>query len=300
MHDNLTRVHERRLDVSPEISDNHVLESDKCNDDDWELVALDEADCERMDEARRPILDLHWAGVFSLQIGGGGNNRCCTTFPESGSHDCKMPTLRKYRAPSDDDQTQCRLFQLPTELRLHIYKEVLSIKSPKVQLKWCPTSYRNALPSSVLSILETCRRIHAEAVPIFYSVNCIQYPTTTPNPSRSFFQTISTTRLNSIRNVVVTVSSSGQALQVCRQLTSAPKLQKLRVERQLCARYIDVRSWAVLAKQIGMELEKLTELQELELATPETSKPTPEEEQRMRRLDQIDASLQEVISRRLQ
>ncbi|OAQ61595.1 hypothetical protein VFPPC_09417 [Pochonia chlamydosporia 170] len=277
------------------MSDNHGSKIDKCNDGDWEIVELEESHQEHADEAIRPILGLYCSGKFALQINGRENTRR-TVLPEPGRHNYKFPIFLKNHGSLYDEQAQCILFRLPIELRLRIYEEVLRIKSPKVQLKWYPASHRTSPHLSVLSIIETCRRIHAEAEPIFYSINYIQYSVTTPRPSTSFFQTISPTRLESIRSLIISVSSGGEALHIIRELMPLTKLQKLMIERQQCVRYIDIQAWIVLAKQLKMELEKLSELQILDIITPETPKQTPEEEQRMRRLDQVDDFLREVTS----
>jgi hypothetical protein len=83
-------------------------------------------------------------------------------------------------------------------------------------------------------------------------------------------------------------------------LTPLKNLQNLTIERQQCARYTDIQSWVVLAKQLKRELEKLSELRKLDIITPETPNQTAEEEQRMRRLGQIDNFLQQVTRERNQ
>jgi hypothetical protein len=190
------------------------------------------------------------------------------------------------------------LFSLPIELRLRIYEEVLFIESSEVRLKWYPANYRKKLRPSVLSILETCRRIHGEAESIFYSINQFQCPIETSSLAPGFFQSIGPIRRDAIRSLTVSVSSGSKALALIQDVTLLSKLQKLRIERQLCIRYIDIGTWVVLAKQLKTELKKLGELRELEIVTPETVTPTPEEEQRMQRLVQIDCFLQEVTTER--
>ncbi|KAH8812888.1 hypothetical protein F5884DRAFT_856179 [Xylogone sp. PMI_703] len=204
-----------------------------------------------------------------------------------------MPTMDSYPI-SIDEQHQCKLFSLPAELRLRIYKQVLSIESPSVQLKWCPAKHRNSLRPSVLSILETCRRIYIEAEPIFYSVNHFQYPVETPRFATGFCKAINPNRRDAIRSLTIVVSSGSQALRIIEELIPLSKLQKLRIERRQSIRYLEIESWAVLAKQLKMELEKLSELRELEIVTPDAATLTQVEEDRMRRLCRIDSLLQEV------
>jgi hypothetical protein len=198
-----------------------------------------------------------------------------------------------------DRQDQCILFRLPAELRLRIYEQALSINSPTVHLKWYPSNY---LRPSILSILETCRRINAEAESIFYTINHFQYLTTRPRHATAFSQSLSPVRRNAIRRITISVSSGSEALSQIQELTLLSKLQTLRIERRLDVRYIDIGTWKLLAKQIKMELEKFSGLRELDIFTPDvmvsaTSRGRAVEEQRMGQLAQIDALLQGVVSR---
>ena len=268
----------------------HALESFKfhnSDDEDWEVVEIETPLSEHTHTASTLTLAFTWHCKFALQS--------AARLSESENHDYKMSTQNNHTI-SIHKQHHCRLFSLPVELRLRIYELVLSIESPKVQLKWYPAN-RKPLRPSVLLILETCRRIYIEAEPIFYSINHFQYPLETPRLATSFCKAIGPKRRGAIRSLTIVASSGSKALSTIQELALLSKLQKLRIERQQSIRYIDMETWVVLAKQLKRELENLSELRELEIVTPETITPTEVEEHRMRRLDQIDALLQEVTSK---
>ncbi|RFU33962.1 hypothetical protein B7463_g2384, partial [Scytalidium lignicola] len=279
------------LTASSEIPDQHVFEGvrfDTSDDEDWEVVERENTISGHDHTASHLTLAFTWHYKFALQS--------AARSSESENNDCKMATQNNY-AILIHEQHQCRLFSLPVELRLRIYEQVLSIESPSVQLKWYPANHRKNLRPSVLLILETCRRIYIEAEPIFYSINHFQYPVVTPRLATSFCKAINPNRRDAIRSLTIVASSGSKALCTIQELTLLSKLQKLRIERQQSIRYIEIESWVVLAKQMKMELENLSELRELEIVTPETITPTRVEEDRMRRLGQIDALLQEVTSK---
>ncbi|RDW84241.1 hypothetical protein BP6252_01831 [Coleophoma cylindrospora] len=210
-----------------------------------------------------------------------------------GISDLEKPLMVKSR-----QRSKGRLFGLPVEMRIRIYELALAIDSPTVQLRWHPANTRNLQPS-VLALLETCHRIFAEAELIFYTVNHFQYPLKSPRGVAAVFpQTINPKRRAAIISLQVSVPAASAALSTIQELALLPRLQRLRIERLHSVRYIDVGQWAVLAKQLKMELEKLAELRELEIVTPETVELTSLEEQRIRRLGKIDASLQHVASNR--
>jgi hypothetical protein len=264
------------------------------DDEDWEIVETEESHQEHADTASHSIscltFEFKWRRKVVLHR--------CTGLRESENAGCKMMTPPNNSVLAVHEQDLCELFTLPVELRLRIYEQVLSIESPKVQLNWIAASHRQNFQPSVLSILETCRRIYVEAEPIFYSINHFVYPNRWLRSVTGFSRTINPFRRNAVRSITISASSAGAALSMIEEVTLLSKLQKLRIERRYSIRYTDVGSWVVLAKQLKMELEKLSELQELEIFTPETVTPTPVEEQMVQRLGQIDTLLQEVISKR--
>lgn len=257
-------------------------------DDNWEIVQHGEAQHQDTRNADDPFFSIHWGDKVLLQIGGRADVQ-----RREGSQEPRLGTV----SPHYDAQAQCILFRLPLELRQRIYEEYFSIKSPKVHLKWYPTSRRGFFPVSVLMLLEVCRRIHAEAEHIFYSANKLEYSILSPTPTTDFFKILSPTRLESIQDLTISVSSAGETLYICQRLLPLQKLRALTIERQQCVRYIDIQAWILLSKQLTTELEKLEGLTVLEVVTPDTPKPTPEDEQRMQRLDQVDDLLREVIAK---
>lgn len=262
-----------------------LCEGDK--DDNWEIVRHEDSQCQGIDNANRPAFSFHWGNKFLLQIGGRTDYAQCAASPVPRVYDYGSQGRVGNEASYYNNQAQCIIFRLPLELRQRIYEEHFSIDSVKVHLKWYPTSRL-----SVLVLLETCRRIHAEAEHVFYSINRLQYTNLEPRPSTSFFHSISPARLESIQNLTICVSSAGEALQICQELAPLRNLRALTIERQQCARYIDVSSWKLLSKQLKAELEKLSSLKALDIVTPYTPKQTPEEQERMRQLAQIDGLLQ--------
>jgi hypothetical protein len=192
---------------------------------------------------------------------------------------------------SRNNQDQCQLFRLPAELRLRIYNHLFLINSPTVQRKWHPANNTNIRPS-VFSILETCQRINHEAEPIFYTINHLQYPLTTPRPARNFAQTLNPYRRNAIEQLTILATSGADALSTIEEIKPLSKLRKLRIERRQSIRFINVGDWKVLAKQIKNALEEFQELEGLEIVTPETRTPTtPEEDERFERLELVDKML---------
>ncbi|RFU76498.1 hypothetical protein TARUN_5745 [Trichoderma arundinaceum] len=265
------------------------------DNEDWEVV--DSPDIRPEDGATSSLsLAFTWHYGFTLQRGGNRTSR--VGLGESKEHECKMSTVPKNCASSLNKQDQCMLFSLPFELRLRIYEEVLLIQALKVQLRWYPTNQQKNHPISVLSILVTCQRIHAEAESIFYSINHFKYQVEESRLNRNFFQAISSKRRDAIKKITITVSSGSEALAILSELSVLTGLQELQMERQQSIRFTDIGAWVVLAKQLRMELEKLVGLKELDIITPPTITPTPDEEQRMQRLDKVDASLREVIAKK--
>lgn len=257
------------------------------NNDDWEIVEAEERhhNDENIALNRTPMFT--WRYEFLLQTG-----------TEASKHKCilsETSTAQNNNAASLCQQDQCSIFSLPFELRLRIYEQVLLIL-PAVQLMWHPRNSDKTVRPSVLSILETCRRIYTEAESIFYSINHFQFPIkNSPTSTPDFCQTINPIRRDAIRSLTISIFSGSALLLHIQKLTSLTKLRKLHIERRFPVRYIDVRSWAIMVKHLKMELEKFGELQGLQIVTPVTELPTREEEKRIQRLGEIDNQIQDVV-----
>ena len=193
------------------------------------------------------------------------------------------------------DQSQSLLFQLPPELRCQIYEEVLSVGKPRVLLKWHPATCQAGCPFSVLALVETCRRIYAEASTIFYYVNSLYYDRAETRVGSGLFRSLSPGRRDHITNITILVSSGDDAYEEIKDIAVLSELQSLRIERKQTIRWTNIQHWIYFAKEMKVELQKLDKLQNLEIYTPETLAMTAVEEQRLQRLNSIDDMLREAI-----
>lgn len=261
-------------------NDEHAAASPGDEAEDWEIVNpvpphQDET------HSKKPEPAFSWRFQFSLELSRGS--------PATTGSQVKIRHDEEIDTPTASEQQQCRLFTLPPELRLRIYNDVLSCPSMKVIIK-------RTLSTSNLAILQTCRRIFAEAETIFYSINELHLVDI--QVANGFIQTISAERRNAIRSISFLATSSSSALAMIHAITPASQLQILQIHRQQSIRYTDVRSWAVLAKQIKSELSQFHCLYQLEFITPDVEAPTPLETERRGRLTQIDRIMTQNVKRR--
>lgn len=249
--------------------------------EDWEIVDF-EAPLHK--EARGSTLSekvFSWRFQFKLELTEG------KFIPKESTEEMQHDTAASLHNDTVESQQQCRLFKLPPELRLRIYADVLSCPASRAVITWTSaTTSQQKLPWTVLAVLQTCRRIYAEAETIFYSTNQIHL--VNHHVAKGFLQTINAERRGAIKKVSFSAASSSSVLSMAHVLTSASRLQVLEIHRQQSIRYIDVRAWAVLAQQIKSELSKLRCLRQLEIITPALDAPSALETERMEKLKHVD------------
>ncbi|WPH02725.1 Hypothetical protein R9X50_00559300 [Acrodontium crateriforme] len=252
--------------------------------DDWEIV-------ETPQSAERG----HTAGCHvSYKIVRNGRRACPSHAILSGP-DLKKPEVIVGDKRQVFQQEQSPLFCLPTELRLRIYELVLRIETPTVTLtRWQKYHSQRGL-HSVLTLLETCRRIHAETELIFYDINTIVIPSMNPYDT-CYMNTVSPKRLHAIKSLIVQVSSSSDALAKLQDVALRFRVHKLIVERHQSVRFIDVRSWAYFRQQMQAEVENMSELKDIDFITPSAKGNISEDElRRLQKLNAIDDTLRLVV-----
>jgi hypothetical protein len=188
-----------------------------------------------------------------------------------------------------DQQTQSALFRLPVELRLHIYELHFRLKDGQrpYGLGLAPKGPR----LSSLSLLLTCRRTLAEAETIFYSVNRLSIT------DAYFINSIGVKRREAISKVSIPTSSAAAVLSALQQLRLAPNLKSIVVCRQVSVKYIDVRSWRVMAPQLITELSSMENLQDLSFQNPIAVNLSDNEKVREAELRAVDDRLRGAVKR---
>ncbi|KAK3676730.1 hypothetical protein LTR78_003507 [Recurvomyces mirabilis] len=83
-----------------------------------------------------------------------------------------VPSAIQSRDVSPTPKQPFRLFDLPSELRVRIYEEVLHVPNPPIDLD--PQNYRTIHPRLALFLIS--HRLHNEASQIFYSQPILLYP----------------------------------------------------------------------------------------------------------------------------
>lgn len=208
-------------------------------------------------------------------------------------------TFAQYQLPQDrtsagrhhraNSQSQSVLFTLPAELRLQIYEHALSVERETVLLV-APhflRKYRQRV--TVLMLLETCRRIHAEAEPIFYRVNRLELPNSAH--AGVFFSTVSQTRREAIRSMAIYVWSDYEQLHFIRAIAPASGVRHLRINRACCEWHMEKSIWSRFADDIAAALRELKELRGLEITSPRLPVKTPAVESKRRELKELDDKL---------
>lgn len=139
-----------------------------------------------------------------------------------------------FTTPSHD-QHQSILFGLPGELRTYIYELVLVsgvARQPFGVVHVSKTTAYERLrqrSKSVLTLLETCRRIYQEAVGIFYEQIHLSF--TSAGSSRplgpELFWSLSLERLQAIKTLYISKSLVDDIASLCRRISKLPNVQYL-------------------------------------------------------------------------
>ena len=254
-------------------------------DEDWELVNSEEAHYRHPHKA--PMLQFS----FNLTIGSNmPNQEESNRSHQSQSHPRNMATVKEYDT-AFNDQLASPFFRLPLELRLRIYEDVLWVEET-VSLKSSHQTYPQEPPSTILSLLGTCRRVSDEAAGIFYSVNELEI---TGRDVISFVHKLSSQRLEAIKQLTVIVGSGANLFHTAESLKKLPNLRGLLIKRSRSIHSTYVPEWAIMKKQIKTELQLLPQLQKLEIYTPGLAGPKPENIERAARMEEIDNYLKEGL-----
>lgn len=190
-----------------------------------------------------------------------------------------------------DLQLQSPLFALPAELRLNIYELLLFVPSG-LRI----TNRTNRESPSILSLLQTCRRILAEAEDIFYSIQRLQFSLSECTP---FLNSIGTKRREAITSISIAASNGSQALAQIQDLYLAPNLRSLYIMNPVGLRYLNISSWTLLARQLEVEMHRLDRLEELKVVQLVLHEADTEgEKERRSKFDAFVARLQDAVSGR--
>lgn len=207
------------------------------------------------------------------------------------------------------EQTQSRLFTLPAELRVQIYELVVHIPQ-QAQIRW--RSPLSEWPPTVLSLLQTCRKMHTEAAEIFYAINKISYsllddevytintklndrlPNDRPT---SFLAAIGSRRRNAITSLTISPESGSLAIRMIEQLHLMPNLRSLHFQFPYYNPHSQgLYSWTGLAKELKSALGNMEHLQEVKLTIRECPG-TFGYVQALRRFQHVVATTQETVVR---
>lgn len=275
----------RALDLLPRTSD-------KENEDvDRKLVQKGDIDYHQDPPAWQCDVSLRLRGLHYLRH-----------FESNGRSDLHARSDSLQRSESSaHPQDQSKLLTLPTELRLRIYENVLRFPDTIVALRrYPPSSLAEGERRSVLALLQTCHQVLVEAEDMFYSLNRFRYPSgpsVPPYHGSLFLQSLNPVRRNAIRHVVFSVVSAGATLEILKELREAPNIETVRIERTQSIRFIDVRAWRILSKQMGTALERMCCLQKMQIITPATSVLMQVERERLLELNEVDAMLHAAVPR---
>lgn len=147
-------------------------------------------------------------------------------------------------------QTQCRLLQLPPELRNEIWTLVMQCPRNNAEQfqQALLTTRHNAQRPSVLSLLLTCRFIQDEAYGIFYSCQFIEVSLQKEHWARGGLKHLSKTigpdRSVAIERLIITVDRAMEITMIFKHLRCLPRVKLAMIELRVCecprsfARYI--------------------------------------------------------------
>ncbi|MCJ1356041.1 MAG: hypothetical protein MMC33_006035 [Icmadophila ericetorum] len=135
------------------------------------------------------------------------------------------------------------LLDLPAEIRERIWGYVLALPEPTVRIGFSPKAGKER---SVLKILTVCRRIHQEALHMFYRYNNLELPSTT-----ALFNFLSS--LHPRRRAEITaITLADYNLHYTSLQIASKAFSLLLLCPRLCSFRLDLSvdySWAILAEQ---------------------------------------------------
>ena len=124
----------------------------------------------------------------------------------------RLPTDQRCFEPLGKPFLETAFGKVPPEVRSHIFKHVLTVKSPledgisvpMIRPKlYCPEqtepSIEPARPASCLALLQTCRQIYQESSVLFYSINTMHF--SDPHELLLLLHRLGPVRCNEIRSL---------------------------------------------------------------------------------------------------
>jgi hypothetical protein len=229
-----------------------------------------------------------------------GWQTCAPTSPRTED----MPPQERQTIPMPNfsnavQQEQSPLYNLPAEIRWCIYELVLRSPEPETPVVFRHRDKSQIDQLSVLSILEVCHRSLFEAGSIFYTRNELSIDLRqSRNAVASFLASIGPKRRAIITSLTVVAHSASNLLTALRDLRSAPNLRNLCVRRPLSVRFTNASSWVLLASQLKVELDGLESMEQIRFVYPEVEVMDDHEIERLRILNEVEETLQNVITRR--
>lgn len=197
-------------------------------------------------------------------------------------------------------QTQSRFCTLPPGLRLCIYEHLFRLSTPRQIVELHPQMRRSpARHPPILSILETCHFVLAEAERLFYAGTTIHIDLRCQiDGLRRYLESIGPRRRAAIKSMSLIVPSASVTLVALQQLPSATSLQYLHLERPLALQFMDISGWVLLATQFKSALRRFEHLAELEITTHDLAASDTTQDERRRLLKDIDLGLQAAVTER--
>ena len=248
---------------------------------DWWLISADDDANDEMAAAveKPPLFDFH----FEFKLG-----RVQHPLPD-WLLSTKITRAKLGKPLPVAGQELSLLFTLPLEIRLQIYDFLLRpLHTMDFGVRMTRSPVHPRLPT-ILSILLTCRRALYEAEHIFYTSNRLWVDDV------GFPQSLGTVRRSAVWELAVPAQSATMVLELLKILQVLPNLRSLHLVRQVSIRYIDVLSWSILASQLVTQAEKLAQIEDLKIITPEATELTPGDIERKGKLESIDCRLRQAV-----
>ncbi|KAK3049181.1 hypothetical protein LTR09_009600 [Extremus antarcticus] len=195
--------------------------------------------------------------------------------------------------PPPDLQEQSPLFRLPAEVRLIMYRMVVSEDKHVVDIHTSEPRKRRRF----MDILRTCRLVFEEAETIYYETHRFRFGGDCMELPRSLYS-VGTFRREAITQFSLHHHDVTMTLKLIRLLWLLPNLKSLHIQRK-CVPMMhlhDKESWTRLVPQILAEFAKLKNLQEVEIRTGEAYWGLkPQEEKDWEQLQKVDAMLERGV-----